>query len=371
MIRPLSLLPPSILSRRHFLAVGVSGTAGLLLSGATWAKARSSTPGLLRSLPIMGTAVECQAFHAFPGLPRQAVEAAFAAVEQVDRDMSLYRPKSDIGRLNRLAEPQEIPVRDSTAAVLREALRVARAGRGALDVTISPLLALWGFHSLRREAPSPQQLETALALVDYRHVHLDDARGAVRLARLGVQLDFGGIAKGYAVDQAVEALRRHGVHQGMVNAGGDLRLLGRHPDGAPWIVGVQHPLAPSRLLLALSLDGGAVATSGNYLRYRVYNGQRYGHLLHPQRGYPADTALSMTVMASTAMRADALATAALVMGRDGLAWLRGQPGVEALMVTRSPGSGTKLASQLLVHASRGLRGRLTLFDGTAIVEVDS
>lgn len=317
----------------------------------------------------MGTAVECQAFHASPKQARRAVEAAFAAVEQVDQDMSLYRPDSDIGRLNRLAARQEMSIRDSTATVLREALRTARASQGALDVTISPLLARWGFHSLRQEAPGPQQIESALALVDYRHVRLDDA--TVRLARSGMQLDFGGIAKGYAVDQAVETLRQEGVRQGMVNAGGDLRLLGQHPDGAPWVVGVQHPLTPSRLLLALSLDGGAVATSGNYMRYRVYNGRRYGHLLHPQHGYPADTALSLTVVAPTAMRADALATAALVMGRDGMAWLRDQPDVEALMVARSPGGGARLASQLLVHASRGLRDRVTLFDGTAIVEADS
>lgn len=98
-----------------------------------------------------------------------------------------------------------------------------------------------------------------------------------------------------------------------------------------------------------------------------YNGRRYGHLLHPRRGYPADTALSMTVLAPTAMRADALATAALVMGLDGMAWLRGQPGVEALMVTHSPSR----PDRVLVHASRGLRGRLTLFDGTAFVEFDS
>ena len=153
----------------------------------------------------------------------------------------------------------------------------------------------------------------------------------------------------------------------MINAGGDLALLGRHPDGAPWVVGVQHPLAPAGLLLALSLDGGAVATSGNYLRYRVYDGRRYGHLLHPRHGYPADTALSMTVVASSAMRADALATAALVMGRDGLDWLAGQPGVEAVMVSRFPSR----SGRLLVNASRGLRDRLTLFDGTAIVEADS
>ena len=366
MTRPLSLLPQSVLSRRRFLAVGISGTAGFLLPGAA-AQSRSSLPGLLRSLPIMGTAVECQAFHAIPQQARKAVEAAFTAVKQVDRDMSLYRPESDIGRLNRLTGQGETPVRDSTAAVLREALSVARASQGALDVTISPLLAQWGFHSVRQEAPGPRQLEAALALVDYRHVHLDVSNGTVRLARPGVRLDLGGIAKGYAVDVAVDGLLRHGVSQGMVNAGGDLRLLGRHPDGAPWVVGVQHPLAPAKLLLALSLDGGAVATSGNYMRYRVYNGRRYGHLLHPQHGYPADTALSMTVVAPTAMRADALATAALIMGRDGLAWLRGQQDVEAVMVTRSISHPTRL----LVQASRGLSHRLTLLDGTAFVEAES
>ena len=366
MTRPLSLLPQSVLSRRSFLAVAVSGTAGLLLPSPVLAQPRS-TPSLLRSLPMMGTAVECQAFHRLPDRARQAVEAAFAAVEQVDRDMSLYRPQSDIGRLNRQAGQHGVRVRESTAAVLRESLNIGRASNGALDVTVTPLLAQWGFFSVREEAPGPKQVEAALALVDYRQLYLNDAEGTARLSQPGMQLDLGGIAKGFAVDQAAEALQRHGVREGMVNAGGDLRLLGRHPDGEPWVVGVQHPLTPSRLLLALSLDEGAVATSGNYLRFRVYNRRRYGHLLHPRHGYPADTALSMTVVAPTAMRADALATAALVMGRDGPAWLRRQPDAEAVMVARSPSRSDRLQ----VQASRGLRDRLTLFDGTAIVETDS
>ena len=368
MTTTLRLLPQSVLSRRRFLGTGLSLTAALLLPGRpVRANVSAGTPSLLRSLPIMGTAVECQAFHGVPKQARRAVEAAFAAVQQVDRDMSLYRPDSDIGRLNRLSGQKEIAIRRSTAAVLRASLGVGRNSRGALDVTITPLLNQWGFYSVRKEAPGSRQLDAAVALVDYRRVHFDDVKGTVRLGRRGMQIDFGGIAKGFAVDQAIEALRAQGVRQGMVNAGGDLGLLGRHPDGDPWLVGVQHPLAPARLLLALSLDGGAVATSGNYLRYRVYDGRRYGHLLHPQHGYPADTALSMTVLAPTAMRADALATAALVMGRDGLAWLGRQPGVEAVVVSRSPSR----PDRLLVHASRGLRGRLTLFDGTAIVEADS
>ena len=368
MTTTLSLLPQSVLSRRRFLGAGLSVTAGLLIPGRpVWGNVHAAAPSLLRSLPIMGTAVECQAFHSEPKQARRAVEAAFAAVQQVDRDMSLYRPESDIGRLNRLSGQNETAIGRSTAAVLQASLGVGRNSRGALDVTITPLLNQWGFYSVRKEAPGSRQLDAALALVDYRRVHFDANKGTVRLGRRGMQLDFGGVAKGFAVDQAVDALRAHGVPQGMVNAGGDLALLGRHPDGDPWIVGVQHPLTPARLLLALSLDGGAVATSGNYLRYRVYGGRRYGHLLHPRHGYPADTALSMTVVVPTAMRADALATAALVMGHDGLAWLGSQPGVEAVMISRSPSRPYRL----LVHASRGLRDRLTLFDGTAIVEADS
>ena len=315
----------------------------------------------------MGTAVECQAFHEAPSQARRAVEAAFGAVRQVDRDMSLYRPDSDVGRLNRLSGQEEITIRPSTAAVLRASLGIGRNSRGALDVTITPLLNQWGFYSVRKEAPGTRQLDAALALVDYRRVHFDGVKGTVRLGRPGMQLDFGGVAKGFAVDQAVEALRAQGVRNGMVNAGGDLGLLGRHPDGDPWVVGVQHPLTPTGLLLALSLDGGAVATSGNYLRYRVYEGRRFGHLLHPRHGYPADTALSMTVVAPTAMAADALATAAIVMGHGGLAWLDSLTGVEAVMVSRFPSR----PERLLVRVSRGLRDRLTLLDGTTIVEADS
>ena len=315
----------------------------------------------------MGTALECQAFHSDPQQARRATEAAFAAVRRVDGDMSLYRPDSDIGRLNRLSGRTDVTIRQSTAAVLRESLEVGRRSRGALDVTVTPLLNQWGFYSVRERAPGSRQLDAALALVDYRRVHVDDAKGTARLGRHGMQVDLGGVAKGFAVDRAVEALRARGVEQGMVNAGGDLGLLGRHPDGGPWVVGVQHPLTPARLLLALSLEGGAVATSGNYLRYRVYDGRRYGHLLHPRHGYPAETALSMTVVAPTAMRADALATAALVMGHDGLAWLASQPGVEAFMVSHSPSH----PDRLLVRASRGLRDRFTLFDGTSIVEAGS
>ena len=180
----------------------------------------------------MGTAVECQAFHEAPAQARRAVDAAFAAVRQVDRAMSVYSLDSDIGRLNR-ASGRAVAIGRHTAAVLQASLETGRASDGALDVTITPLLNQWGFYGARKEVPGSRQLDAALGLVDYRRVHVDDANGTARLGRHGMQLDLGGIAKGFGVDQAVAALRAQGVRSGMVNAGGDLGLLGRHPDGDP------------------------------------------------------------------------------------------------------------------------------------------
>ena len=154
MTTALSLLPHSVLSRRRFMGDGLSLTAALLLPvRPAWAQAPAGAPGLLRSLPIMGTAIECQAFHGEPKQARQATEAAFAAMRRVDLDMSLYRPESDIGRLNRSSGRNDITVRESTAAVLQASIEVGRRSRGALDVTITPLLNQWGFYSVRERAP--------------------------------------------------------------------------------------------------------------------------------------------------------------------------------------------------------------------------
>ena len=251
--------------------------------------------------------LECQAFHLERGRALQAVDAAFDAVAEVDRDMSVYRPQSDIGRINRSGADGPIAIRASTSAVLQEALELAPRSDGLLDISVAPLLKQWGFPHKRSACPTPAELDRARGVVDYRAIEHDRVLRTVRLSRKGMALDLGSLGKGYAVDCAVAALRRCGVERGLVNAGGDLRLLGAPSHGNGWVVGVQHPLTPERLLLTLELEAASVATSGNYQRYRIYNGQRYGHVIHPHTGLPAHAALSATVVAATAMRADALA----------------------------------------------------------------
>ena len=234
---------------------------------------------------------------------------------------------------------------------------------GALDVTMLPLRRLWTRAAERGRLPSSAELDRAGRLVDFRGLVLEDGR-RVRLRHAGAGVDLGGIGKGYAVDVAVEALRSRGVGRAIVNAGGDLRVFGPGPVDGLWRVGLRHPLRPASLLLTLRVGASAVATSGNYYRYVEVAGRPYGHVLDPRTGLPAAAALSATVVAAHAMRADGLATAALVGGVDGALALMRAEGVEGIVV----GSRAGHPDRVVAHVTRGLRGRVELLDAAAVID---
>jgi thiamine biosynthesis lipoprotein len=235
---------------------------------------------------------------------------------------------------------------------------------GALDVTIHPLMQLWRSTTQRGRLPSSREIEATIGLVAHSGLSVDPNNRTVQLQQPGMGIDLGGIAKGYAVDVAAEALAKQGVHGGLVNAGGDLRVVGRGQDGGVWRIGLRHPLAPSRLLLSVLVEDEAAATSGNYFRYFTVGGMRYGHLLHPRTGTPADSALSATIVAKSAMRADGLATAAMIHGVGAMAFIQSVSGVEGIVVhplARHPG-------KVSVQITPGLRGRVELLDRSAELE---
>jgi thiamine biosynthesis lipoprotein len=234
-----------------------------------------------------------------------------------------------------------------------------------MDVTIRPLVTLWARAGVEGRVPSTEALDRTRGLLDPGGLHLDRRSGHARLERWGAAVDLSGIAKGYAVDVAVEALRVHGVRRGIVNAGGDLRALGRDRAGEPWRIGVRHPLRPSELVATLRVEDAGVATSGNYFRFVTIGGRPYGHVLNPRTGLPADTVLAATVVAPQAMRADGLATAALVSGEARALALMDRAGVDGLVVTRVAGRPGAVA----VHATRGLRNRIEVLDRAAVLEV--
>ena len=324
-------------------------------------KMRTLTLGRL----LMGTVVEIEANHPDLSIARTAIEAGLQRMENVDRLMTVFQHDSEIGLVNRMAATRAVAVGQETFAVLTEAERIARMSDRAFDVTIYPLVQLWHDTTEAGRLPSSQEIESALGLVGVDGLSLDPANRSVRLQRTGMGIDLGGIAKGYAVDVAAEAFNLGGVRSGLIDAGGDLRVVGRNRDGDIWKIGLRHPLAPSRLLLSVLVEDEAAATSGNYFRYFTVGGRQYGHLLRPRTGTPADAALSATIIAKSAMRADGLATAAMVHGAGAMDLIRRVRGVEGIVVNPLARHPEKVSVQI----TPGLRGRVELLDRFAKLEL--
>lgn len=263
---------------------------------------------------------------------RRATRAALDEIARLDGLWNPYDPESEISLVNRRAGGEPVPVSRDTVAVLQVALEVARQSGGAFDPTVGPLVRAWGFGEKPR-LPSPEEIQRARALVSYQEVILDNTRQTVRLARAGMALDLGAIAKGYAVDRAREILRQHGIRSALIVAGGSVYALGSRPGGKPWRVAVQHPRQEQAILGVIPLTEGAVDTSGDYQRYFEEAGIRYHHLFDPRTGYPARLCQSATVTHPLATWADALATAAFVLGPQAAPpVLAGIPGAAALLV---------------------------------------
>ncbi|MBN1140974.1 MAG: FAD:protein FMN transferase [Deltaproteobacteria bacterium] len=288
----------------------------------------SSRPQELReSRILMDTVVEITVIGAQGGAARKAVEAAFREMERIEALTSFFREGSDPRRLAAVTGAELAP---ETAEIIALGLKVSAASGGAFDMTLGRLKEVWKIEGDPPRVPEPEEIREALVGSGADALRLEGRRLTKKLARTSV--DLGGIAKGYAIDGAIEVLRRAGIRHAVVNAGGDLRLLGDR-NGQPWRIAVQHPRQRDRFLGRLLIADLAVVTSGDYERFFEKDGVRYHHLFDPRTGYPARASQSVTVLAETAMLADALATAAFVLGpQEGLALLERFPGVEGLIV---------------------------------------
>jgi thiamine biosynthesis lipoprotein len=355
------------LDRRRFLAAIAAGLGGMAL-GPLVPEAASDgarrTKTVWSGRLLMGTVVECEASHPVPSIAKRAVEAAFQRMVEVDHLMSSFRQDSEIGRINAAAGLQGVPVGPETFRVLAEAQRIAEMSGGAFDATIHPLIQLWRAATIRGQLPSRPDMDLALSSVGFHGLSLDPRDRTVRLQRHGMGIDLGGIAKGHAVDLAAEALEAQGAGSGLINGGGDLRVVGSTPEGRGWRIGLRHPLAPSTLLMSILARDQGIATSGNYFNFFEIGGKEYGHLLHPRTGWPADAPLSATAIATRAMWADGLATAAMIRGRDALALIQRGPGVEGIVVRPLP----RRPGKVLVQITPGLRGRIEALHPSAVIE---
>jgi thiamine biosynthesis lipoprotein len=287
----------------------------------------------------------------------RAMVYGFQALKQVDQRMSIYQPTSELCRINRLAGDSWVHTDADLLTVITAALDMARQSHGALDVTILPLMRLWGFVQQAGRVPTTTELHTTLPLVDYRHIQLDRSQETIRFARQGVELDLGGIAKGFAVDTALTALLAHGVNHALINAGGDLFALGTATTETAWVVDIQHPRVTDRSLATVRVHNRSVATSGDYEKYFEHDGKRYCHLIDPRSGYPVQDVASVTILADTTMQADAISTAVFILGADkGFTFLEQLPHAEGVMVVRRHDAPDALD----IRISSGLKHAVTL-----------
>ncbi len=249
---------------------------------------------------------------------RQIVSAALDEVDRIDRLMSHYKPDSPLSRINREAGSQTVKVEPELFDFLVECVRYSRESAGAFDITVGPLMKAWGFFRGEGRMPSDAELTAARNKIGYQHLLFDQQARTLRFAQAGMELDLGGIAKGYAVDRAVALLKQHGVNTALVNAcGSTIYGLGSPPTesaGKGWKVELQDPLDARKAALAVWLRDRALSVSGSYEKFFELNGQRYSHVMDPRTGRPVPNVLSVAVLTASGTAGDALDNVFYVQG---------------------------------------------------------
>ena len=298
--------PRALPNRREFVALGLGA---FVLAAVPFAR-RDRRRAIRRTMPVMATTADFTVVHADPQFAERAIDAAMAELTRVERLMSRFQSSSDIGRANATAAHAPVIVTAETYAVLEAGLRWARGSNGGFDPAIGRVVELWDVAHQHEPPPAPR-VRALAARHFYRHLELGQERGkpAVAFASPDIHLDLGGIACGYGIDLAVDALRRWGIQDALINVSGDIYALGSSPEGAPWRVGIQSPNDRDRLIGEVEITNQALATSGDYEQFFMYRGRRYHHLMDPEIAAPRQTPLhSATVIAERCIDADAGST---------------------------------------------------------------
>jgi len=305
-----------------------------------------------RARLAMGSELRLTAWSPDEPAALAAFEEVFAEFGRLENLMSVWRDGSDVNRINDAAGDHAVPVSAETREVLGIARQVSEWTGGRFDVTFGALTDLWKFdHDQDNSVPDLRAVRDRLPLVNYRLLEVDDAAGTAFLRRKGMRVHLGGIGKGYAVDRAVAILRRRGIANFMIQAGGDMYVGGVRGE-RPWRLGIRDPRGPAeRSFASIELADGTLSTSGDYERAFIREGRRYHHILDLSLGQPARGCRSVTLVTARAVLADALAKGVFVLGaRDGMALIERLPDVEGVVVSDR--------NEVLV--STGLKTRLTL-----------
>jgi thiamine biosynthesis lipoprotein len=302
---------------------------------------------------LLGTTCTVRLYDA--GSPA-VLDAAFARIAEIESRMTVNRDDSEVMRINAAAGKRRVAVTADVLEVIRQGLLYSSDGDGAYDITVEPLVKLWGIGSPRARIPAADEIRRALALIDYRMVEINTTASTVYLKKAGMGLDLGSIAKGYAADEVGRIVRARGVRGALIDLGGNVLTVGTKPDGSRWRIGIQNPVeARGTKIGYVDITGGSVTTAGTYERFFERGGRRYFHILDARTGYPAWNGLSaVALVAPDSLSADGYDTLVFTLGLErGRAFVESTKGkIEAVFITE----------KREVYVTPGLRSRFFLTD---------
>jgi FAD:protein FMN transferase len=320
------------ISLRTLLLLSLFGFFPLMVSAAWYTQQQG----------IMGTNIQVEVWAEEAGLGNMAIEAVMAEMERINQLMSPYIDSSELSLLNRQAGTASTGISQEMYDLIHTAVEISRETDGAFDITFASVGFLYDYRL--KQKPAEGQIEALLDAINYRHLQFDDSRHAIKFLNDKVKIDLGGIAKGYAVDNALHILKQLGIQHALVTAGGDTGLLGDRR-GRPWMVGIRDPRNRDKQAVVLPLENIALSTSGDYERYFEQDGQRYHHILSPKSGHSVYEVQSVSIIGPQSTLTDALSTSVFVLGL--------QPGMD--LINRTPGyEAIIMDNQRRLHYSTGL-----------------
>ncbi|ANE50794.1 FAD:protein FMN transferase [Flavisolibacter tropicus] len=268
-----------------------------------------------RIVKLMGNRFEITVVAQDETWANECIDAAVFEISRIEQLLTTFNVTSQTAQINEAAGIKSVKVDKEVFDLIQRSLRISSLTQGAFDITYGSIdKSLWNFDVHMSALPDPETARTAVRLINYRNVVLNEAQCSVFLKEKGVRIGFGGIGKGYAADRAKLVLQQKGVASGVVNAAGDLITWGSQPNGKPWTVGIADPYIRFQPFSYLEISNKAIATSGNYEKYAIIDGKKYSHTIDPKTGYPVTGIKSVTIICPSAELADAMATPVLVMG---------------------------------------------------------
>lgn len=321
-----------MLSDRFYLAlpkINLNHYLGLLL--LLLSSSNALADWLIQHQDIMGTRVSVELWHDDAVVRQACSKRVFAEMHRIDDLMSPYQANSEISFINNNAATASIDISEEMSTLINRSLEFSKLSQGAFDITFASIAYRYDYRN--KQQPTDQFIRLNLPAINYRLIQLKDRR--IKFDNSRVRIDLGGIAKGYAVDRAMDIVSSCDINEAMISAGGDSRILG-HKRGKPWIIGIQHPRKSDDLALMLPLSDTAISTSGDYQRFFIKDGQRIHHIINPETGRSANQSWSATVTGPDALTTDALSTTVFVLGAEkGLALIETLDNVDAIIIDKN------------------------------------